>query len=153
MSVKDVVPECGPVEFVVEYLSTGAYAHGFGRSDGAAFAFRVQEHRMVVTVYSVQAEALVPGVDDVAATVRWSVTDTDLADPRSVSALVRDAVSWIRLCEFDAGDREAGFSISVPVKYVRGGLNSMVTIYEMCCSTWCGSASRRGITSDAPVLG
>lgn len=86
--------------FTIEYVSAGAHAHGFGRTDdGFPYSFRVRGSYMVVEIYRDRAEMVVPGRGDVIASVRRSVTEIDLADERSIVAVVRDAVSdheWAR---------------------------------------------------------
>ncbi|KJF23027.1 hypothetical protein CJ178_06300 [Rhodococcus sp. ACPA4] len=79
-------------DFEIEDISVGPYAHGFGRSEGRTFAFRVRKSVLYVEVYRDYCERTVPSSDDVIATANRSVTDIDLTDERSISAVVRDAV-------------------------------------------------------------
>lgn len=81
-------------DFTVEYVSAGAHAHGFGRTDdGNPYAFRVKGNSMLVEIYRNRPEQPVPGREDRIASLRRSVTEVDLADERSIVAVVRDAVS------------------------------------------------------------
>lgn len=81
-------------QFVLEDLTVGAYAHGFGRNpDGEVFAFRVRRSTLRVEVYRHDLETDVPDSSDVVATAEFAVTDVDLTDERSVAAVVRDAVA------------------------------------------------------------
>lgn len=79
-------------DFEIEDITVGAYAHGFGRSDGRTFAFRVRKRLLYVEIYREYCEQSVPGHADVIATAERSVTDIDLTDERSIAAVVRDAV-------------------------------------------------------------
>lgn len=80
-------------EFVLDDITTGPYAHGFGTTgDGRTFAFRVHRHTLTVMLYRADAH-LVPDDSEIAATVEASVKDVDLCDERSIAAVVRDAVA------------------------------------------------------------
>ena len=88
--------DCGDYargNFEIEDVSVGAHAHGFGRSAGKTFAFRVRKSILYVEVYRDYCERSVPSPDDVIATAERSVRDIDLTDVRSISAVVRDAVA------------------------------------------------------------
>lgn len=79
--------------FVLEDLTVGAHAHGFGLTDaGQTFAFRVRGSTMRVEVYRADLEVDVPEQADVVAVAERAVNDVDLDDERSVAAFVRDAV-------------------------------------------------------------
>lgn len=79
--------------FTLDYISAGPHAHGFGMTDGGnPYSFRVRGRSLVVEIYREGAET-VPGLEDVIASVRRSVIEIDLSDERSISAVVRDAVS------------------------------------------------------------
>lgn len=81
-------------EFVVEDLSTGLFASGFGRlGDGRSFSFHVHRAQLVVEIYRPRLAALVPLPEDVIATAVRHLGDLDVDDPRSLSAAVRDAVA------------------------------------------------------------
>lgn len=85
-------PEPARPGFEIEDLTVGAHAHGFGRSDGRTFAFRVRKSMLFVEVYGEYCEHSVPTPSDVVATAERSVTDIDLTDERSIAGVVRDAV-------------------------------------------------------------
>ncbi|WP_067651044.1 hypothetical protein [Nocardia harenae] len=77
--------------FAVDDLTVGPYAHGFGSTaDGHPFAFRTVRSTLFVEIYRHDADLEVPGPEDVVAVADTPVTDIDLDDPRSVTALVRD---------------------------------------------------------------
>ena len=81
-------------EFVIEDLTTGVFASGFGRlADGRSFSFRVHRAQLVVEVYRPRLAGLVPLPEDVVATAERSLGDLDVDDPRSLSAAVRDTVA------------------------------------------------------------
>ena len=81
-------------EFVVEDVSTGVHANGFGYvGDGRAFAFHTERHQLVVEVYRPRFPGLVPHAEDVVAVATRTLTDIDLTDERSIIAAVRDAVT------------------------------------------------------------
>ncbi|GAA4474426.1 hypothetical protein GCM10023094_10020 [Rhodococcus olei] len=83
----------GTARFVLEDLTVGAHAHGFGCTDtGQTFAFRVQRSTLHIEVYRADLDADVPDPSDIVAVAHCSVNDVDLDDERSVSALVRDVV-------------------------------------------------------------
>ncbi|ORI22531.1 hypothetical protein [Rhodococcus sp. 1168] len=80
--------------FVVEQITVGAHANGFGRNaDGRQFAFRVHKSTLYVEMYRENLLEQVPGKSDVIAVVEQSVTEIDLTDQRSIVAAVRDAVT------------------------------------------------------------
>lgn len=77
--------------FSVEEVTTGPFAHGFGRiGDGRTFAFRTIRATLQVEIYQADLHTEVPGPEDVVAVADAQVTDIDLDDARSVVALVRD---------------------------------------------------------------
>jgi hypothetical protein len=82
-------------EFLVEDVSVGPYAHGFGiAADGRPFAFNVVRATLTVELYRDDLPAdVVPDHLDIVATARAPVTDIDLDDERSIVALVRDMIS------------------------------------------------------------
>ncbi len=81
-------------QFAIEDINTGLHASGFGRvGDGRSFSFHVEKHTLMVEVYRPRLSGPVPQAEDVVAVARRTLIDTDLADERSVSAAVRDAVS------------------------------------------------------------
>ncbi|NLE80792.1 MAG: hypothetical protein GX610_14655 [Rhodococcus sp.] len=80
--------------FTLDYIATGVHAHGFGMTDGGnPYSFRVRGRSVEVEIYREGPETAVPGLEDVIASVRRSVTEIDLSDERSIGAVVRDAVS------------------------------------------------------------
>ena len=80
--------------FTVEDISVGPFAHGFGRSaDGRPYAFRVLRRTLHVEVYRDDLDHTVPDQDDIVALADASVTDIDLDDERSITAMVRDLVA------------------------------------------------------------
>lgn len=83
-----------PSEFVLEEITTGVHASGFGElGDGRSFSFHVEHHTLVIEVYRPRLAGPVPQAEDVVATARRSVLDIDLTDERSLAAAVRDGVS------------------------------------------------------------
>lgn len=79
--------------FVLEQLSTGSHAHGFGQvGDGRDFAFRVRANSAVVEIYRQDATTGFPQPEDVEATAQRPLLGVDVTDPRGVEALVRDLV-------------------------------------------------------------
>ncbi|WP_099021373.1 hypothetical protein [Mycolicibacterium palauense] len=81
-------------EFVIEDLSAGINASGFGQlGDGRSFSFFVEHQQLVVEVYRPRLSGPVPQAEDVVATATRGLVDIDLADERSVAAAVRDAVA------------------------------------------------------------
>ncbi|MFC4604582.1 hypothetical protein [Rhodococcus kronopolitis] len=83
-----------PPRFVLEDLTVGVHACGFGRTDdGETFAFRVRGHLLHLEVYRRGYESEVPEQADVVATAECEITDVDLTDERSMTAVVRDAVA------------------------------------------------------------
>ncbi|MGV9680022.1 hypothetical protein ACWDSJ_32475 [Nocardia sp. NPDC003482] len=78
---------------MLEDLTVGPFAHGFGvTGDGRSFAFRTVAGTLTVEIYRPDPATPVPGPDDVAAVATARVTDIDLDDPRSITALVRDLI-------------------------------------------------------------
>ncbi|MFC3965429.1 hypothetical protein [Nocardia jiangsuensis] len=77
--------------FTVDDLTVGPFAHGFGTTaDGHPFAFRTVRSTLFVEIYRHTPDLAVPGPEDVVAAADTPVTDIDLDDERSVTALVRD---------------------------------------------------------------
>lgn len=84
-------------EFVIEDMSTGVFASGFGQvGDGRSFSFHIEHQCLVVEVYRPQLSGPVPQAEDVVATSSRSLVDIDLTDERSLAAAVRDAVAAAR---------------------------------------------------------
>lgn len=80
--------------FVVEQVTTGAYASGFGSTeDCRPFAFRVLGSTLYLEIYRADILAPMPDKSDVTAVCEQSVTEIDLTDERSIVAVVRDAVT------------------------------------------------------------
>ncbi|MFC9789253.1 hypothetical protein [Rhodococcus sp. NPDC127528] len=91
-------------DFVLEDLSVGAHAHGFGRNaEGQAFVFRVRGSTLHVEVYRDDLDTEVPEQSDVVAVAERAVNDIDLTDERSIAALVRDAVGEARPVDGEEG--------------------------------------------------
>lgn len=81
-------------EFVVEDITTGVHASGFGQvGDGRSFSFHVERQHLVVEIYRPRLTRPVPWDEDVVAIATRTLTDLDLTDTRSVTAAVRDAVA------------------------------------------------------------
>lgn len=81
-------------EFGVEVVSTGLHASGFGRvGDGRSFSFQVARRRLTVEVYRPRLRGPVPQEEDVVAAASRSLEHVDVADERSLTAAVRDAVN------------------------------------------------------------
>ncbi|QDQ97402.1 hypothetical protein [Tomitella fengzijianii] len=89
--------------FVIEDISSGPSAHGFGSYGGRDFAFQVRRTVLRLELYRAGRKAPVPGPEDVAAVAELPVTDVDLDDARSVTALVRDALAEAERTEYTAG--------------------------------------------------
>lgn len=87
-------PSSSGAEFVVEDLTTGLFASGFGRlGDGRTFSFHVHRGQLAVEVYRPRLAGPVPLPEDVIATAERSLGDLDVDDARSLCAAVRDAVA------------------------------------------------------------
>ncbi|MFN8072708.1 MAG: hypothetical protein U0R66_13000 [Mycobacterium sp.] len=87
-------PLSSGAEFVVEDLTTGLFASGFGRlGDGRSFSFHVHRGQLVVEVYRPRLAALVPLPEDVIARSERNLFDLDVDDARSLCAAVRDSVA------------------------------------------------------------
>lgn len=83
--------------FVIEDMSTGVFASGFGQvGDGRSFSFHIERQSLVVEVYRPWLSGPVPQADDVVATSSRSLVGIDLTDARSLAAAVRDAVASAR---------------------------------------------------------
>lgn len=81
-------------EIVIEDLSTGMHASGYGHlGDGRSFCFYVERHQLVIEVYRPRLSGPVPHAEDVVALSTRKLTHIDLTDERSVIAAVRDAVA------------------------------------------------------------
>lgn len=81
-------------EFGIDDISTGMYASGFGRvGDGRSFSFYVDRQTLHVEVYRPRLAGPVPQAEDVVATSCRSLAHVDVADVRSLTAAVRDAVA------------------------------------------------------------
>jgi len=105
--------------FAVEDLTTGPDAHGFGTTDdGRDFAFQVRRAALRLEIYRSGHDTPVPRPDDAVAVAELPVTDVDLDDPRSVTALVRDAVSEARRAERSADHTK-------PVRALLGKIGSV----------------------------
>ncbi len=80
-------------DFVVEDISTGMFASGFGYlGDGRRFSFHVHRAQLVVEVYRPRRLGPVPLPEDVIATARRPLADLDAGDHRSLAAAVRDVI-------------------------------------------------------------
>lgn len=89
-------PHPGESEFVIEDLTTGHWASGFGRlGDGRPFSFRVHRGQLVVEIFRPRRTGPVPTPEDVMATAHRGLTDIDIDDPRSLLAAVRDTIATI----------------------------------------------------------
>lgn len=81
-------------EFAIEDISTGMYASGFGLvGDGRSFSFHVDKKTLFVEVYRPRLAGPVPQAEDVVAAACRSLVHVDVADERSLTAAVRDAVA------------------------------------------------------------
>ncbi|TDH56949.1 hypothetical protein [Mycobacterium talmoniae] len=81
-------------EFVIEDMSTGIFASGFGQvGDGRSFSFHIERAVLVVEVYRPRLAGPVPQPEDVVAGLSRSLVDIDVDDQRSLAAAVRDAVA------------------------------------------------------------
>jgi hypothetical protein len=79
--------------FALDDITVGPFAHGFGTTgDGRSFAFRTVWTILTLEIYRADLDTAVPGPEDVAAVAQARVTDIDLDDERSVSAMVRDLI-------------------------------------------------------------
>ncbi|RMI33268.1 hypothetical protein [Nocardia stercoris] len=79
--------------FVLEDITIGRFAHGFGTAhDGRPFAFRTVGSTLTVEIYRADLDTPVPAATDIVAVATAPVTDIDLDDERSVTALVRDLI-------------------------------------------------------------
>lgn len=87
-------PELSGEEFAIEDMSTGLHASGFGWvGDGRSFSFHVERQTLFVAVYRPRLAGPVPQAEDVVAATTRSLAHIDVADERSLSAAVRDAVA------------------------------------------------------------
>ena len=81
-------------DFVIEDITTGLSASGFGHLDGGRnFSFRVHRGQLLVEVYRPRLAGPVPAPEDVVARASRSLVDVDVDDARSLSAAVRDAIA------------------------------------------------------------
>ncbi|MGV0835398.1 hypothetical protein [Mycolicibacterium thermoresistibile] len=84
-------------QFVIEDLSTGVHASGYGQvGDGRSFCFYVERQQLMIEVYRPRLSGPVPQADDIVATATRKLTEIDVTDERSVAAAVRDAVAAAR---------------------------------------------------------
>lgn len=80
-------------DFVIEDISTGMFASGFGHlGDGRRFSFHVHRAQLVVEVYRPRRHGPVPLPEDVIATARRPLAYLDAGDHRSLAAAVRDVI-------------------------------------------------------------
>jgi hypothetical protein len=87
-------PHSPGAEFIVEDLTTGLFASGFGRlGDGRSFSFHVHRGRLVVEVYRPRLAGPVPSPEDIVAGSTRGLGDVDVHDARSLCAAVRDAIA------------------------------------------------------------
>lgn len=107
-------------DFVVEEITTGAHASGFGRTDDdRPFAFRVHKSTLYLELYRADAVKQVPDRSDVTAVAEQPMTEIDLTDERSIVAAVRDAVG-------SAETLSAGPKDSSAVRSFLGRVDSIV---------------------------
>lgn len=86
--------ELGGDGFVIEDISTGMFASGFGHlGDGREFSFHVHRAQLVVEVYRPRRVGPVPLPEDVIAVGRRPMTALDAGDGRSLAAAVRDVIA------------------------------------------------------------
>ncbi len=86
--------QSGVPGFVVEDISTGVFASGYGQvGDGRTFSFHVENRSLVVEVYRPRLAGPVPQDEDIVAKSSRSLVDVDLTDQRSLAAAVRDLVA------------------------------------------------------------
>lgn len=94
MEAEDSSGDLTDGEFGLEVVSTGMNASGFGRvGDGRSFSFRVARQHLSVELYRPRLSGPVPQAEDVVATGTRRLTHVDVADERSLAAVVRDAVN------------------------------------------------------------
>jgi hypothetical protein len=87
-------PHSPGAEFIVEDLTTGLFASGFGRlGDGRSFSFHVHRGQLVVEVYRPRLAGPVPSPEDIVAGSTRGLGDVDVHDARSLCAAVRDAIA------------------------------------------------------------
>lgn len=87
-------PHPAGAEFVVEDLTTGLFASGFGRlGDGRPFSFHVHRAQLVVEIYRPRSSGPIPLPEDMIATASRGLVDVDVDDPRSLLAAVRDTIT------------------------------------------------------------
>ncbi|BBU22500.1 hypothetical protein [Mycobacterium xenopi] len=80
-------------EFVIEDMSTGIFASGYGQADGRSFSFHTDRRSLVVEVYRPRLSGPVPHPEDIVATATRSLVGIDVTDERSLAAAVRDSVA------------------------------------------------------------
>jgi hypothetical protein len=81
-------------QFAIEFVSTGVHASGFGPvGDGRSYSFHVDRQTLAVEVYRPRLAGPVPQHGDVVAVASRSLAHVDVADERSLTAAVRDAVN------------------------------------------------------------
>lgn len=87
-------PASHRAEFVVEDITTGVFANGFGHlGDGRTFAFHLHRGKLEVEIYRARLAGPVPMPEDVVAVSVRNLIGVDICDERSLSAAVRDAVA------------------------------------------------------------
>lgn len=87
-------PRVGGPDFVIEDMSTGVFASGYGQvGDGRSFSFHIEHRSLVVEIYRPRLSGPVPLAEDVMAKASRSLVDVDLTDERSLAAVVRDWVA------------------------------------------------------------
>ncbi|RDI55407.1 hypothetical protein [Nocardia mexicana] len=114
-------------EFIVEDITVGPFAHGFGATgDGRSFAFRTVRSMLTLEIYRADIDATgtaVPGPEDVVAVAEARVTDIDLDDERSVTATVRDLIAAATPADGPAAD--AGRETTI-VRALLGRISSVI---------------------------
>lgn len=85
------------LQFVIEDISTGMFASGFGQTgDGRSFSFHIENQELRIEVYRPMLAGPVPQAEDIVATASRSLIGIDVTDERSLAAAVRDAVASAR---------------------------------------------------------
>ena len=86
--------ELGKDTFAIEDISTGVHASGFGQvGDGRSFSFHIERQQLMVEVYRPLVSGPVPFEEDIVAVAARKLSEFDVTDERSLSAMVRDAVA------------------------------------------------------------
>ncbi|GAB2711011.1 hypothetical protein [Nocardia thraciensis] len=114
-------------EFIVEDITVGPFAHGFGATgDGRSFAFRIVRSMLTLEIYRADIDTTgtaVPGPEDVVAVAEARVTDIDLDDERSVTATVRDLIAAATPAEDPAAETDRETTI---VRALLGRISSVI---------------------------